>query len=154
MAPVADIDPGALASTATFRLSAIGAVVTERFAAAIAGHGLKPKHAGVLQALLLYPGISQQELARSMGVAPSLMVGLLDHLESAGAVQRERDPGDRRRQVIRVTAAGHRLYGLCVESATAIERELLSGLGKRAAGFRGMLAGISEELGLPGVPGE
>ncbi|MEV0651251.1 MarR family transcriptional regulator [Phytomonospora sp. NPDC050363] len=143
------MDPEALASTATFQLGTVGAVVTERFTRAVAAHDLKPKHAGVLQALLLFPGISQQELAQSMGVAPSLMVGLLDHLEAADAVRRERDPGDRRRQVIEVTAEGRRLFALCAESAAAIESELLDGLGERAGEFRLALAEIAGNLGLP-----
>jgi DNA-binding MarR family transcriptional regulator len=80
MTSVNDLDPGALAGTASFQLGTLGAIVTERFTAKIAQFGLKPKHAGTLQGLLLYPDISQQELAHKMGVAPSLMVGLLDHL--------------------------------------------------------------------------
>ncbi|HEY1177458.1 MAG TPA: MarR family winged helix-turn-helix transcriptional regulator [Phytomonospora sp.] len=146
---MSDIDPGTLAGTATFQLGTIGAMATDRFASAIAPFGLKPKHAGVLQALLLDPSLSQQELAYKMGVAPSLMVGLLDFLEAAGAIERERDPADRRRQVIDVTEEGARLYTLCANAAASIEVELLAGLGKRAEGFRELLADVAEHFGLP-----
>ncbi|MBB6038312.1 MarR family winged helix-turn-helix transcriptional regulator [Phytomonospora endophytica] len=146
---MSDIDAGALAGTATFQLGTLGAIATERFSTAIGAFGLKPKHAGVLQVLLLDPLISQQELAHKMGVAPSLMVGLLDFLESAGAIERERDPADRRRQVIDVTDEGERLYVLCARAAASIEVELLAGLGERAEGFRKLLANVAEDFGLP-----
>jgi len=35
-----------------------------------------------------------------MGVAPSLVVALADHLKELEAVQRVRDPADRRRQIL------------------------------------------------------
>lgn len=149
MSDVTDMDRGMLAGTATFQLGVLGTLVTERFTARIAKYGMKPKHAGVLQALLREPNTSQQELAQTMGVAPSLMVGLLDFLESAGAIERERDPADRRRQVIRVTKAGERLYTECSAAALSIEAELLIGLGERAETFREMLADVAEAFGIP-----
>ena len=149
MNPVSDIDRGLLAGTATFQLGVLGALMTDRFTARIAKIGLKPKHAGVLQALLRDPNASQQELAHMMGVAPSLMVGLLDFLESAGAIKRERDPADRRRQVIEVTDVGERLYAECTKSALSLEAELLVGLGDRAETFREMLAHVAEDFGIP-----
>lgn len=146
---VSDIDRGLLAGTATFQIGVLGALMTDRFTTRIAKIGLKPKHAGVLQALLRDPDTSQQELAHAMGVAPSLMVGLLDFLEETGAIERERDPADRRRQVIEVTEMGERLYVKCAQAAMSIEAELLIGLGDRAESFREMLAHIAHDFGVP-----
>lgn len=49
---------------------------------------------------------SQQELAATMDVAPSLVVSLADQLESLGAIERVRDPDDRRRQKLSLTEVG------------------------------------------------
>ncbi len=69
-----------------------------------------------------------RELARTLRLHPSNLVALLDQLESDGSIARRRDPRDRRRQVIKLTAEGtRRLRG--AESAVAdAERELLSPL--------------------------
>ncbi|MDF2259011.1 MarR family winged helix-turn-helix transcriptional regulator [Streptantibioticus ferralitis] len=71
---------------------------------------------------------SQQELAARMGIAPSLVVSLADHLEGLGAVQRVRDPQDRRRQVLTLTEEGRRLLDRCESAARALDEEFGSGL--------------------------
>ncbi|ADD41646.1 MarR family winged helix-turn-helix transcriptional regulator [Stackebrandtia nassauensis] len=118
----------ALSDTATFQLGTLGAIITERFAAEMTKLDLKPKHVGVLNALSLYQATSQLELARLMGVAPSLLVALADHLEEHGAIERVRDAGDRRRQVLALTESGRALLDRCAEVAAGLETELLSTL--------------------------
>ena len=54
-----------------------------------------------------------------MGVDPSILVTLLNPLEAIGFVSRERDPVDRRRHVVTLTAAGRRHF----DSATRAQRE-------------------------------
>jgi DNA-binding transcriptional regulator GbsR (MarR family) len=44
------------------------------------------------------------ELARATGLTTASITGVLDRLESAGFVRRERDPADRRRVVVRLEA--------------------------------------------------
>ncbi|GAA1893750.1 hypothetical protein GCM10009753_23190 [Streptantibioticus ferralitis] len=63
-----------------------------------------------------------------MGIAPSLVVSLADHLEGLGAVQRVRDPQDRRRQVLTLTEEGRRLLDRCESAARALDEEFGSGL--------------------------
>ncbi|MEU6239447.1 MarR family transcriptional regulator [Kitasatospora sp. NPDC047058] len=124
----ADGDSAGLTSTVVFRLGTLGAVVTDRFTRAIEELGLKPKHVGLMAALSRDAVASQQELAARMGVAPSLMVSLADHLEGLGAVQRVRDPQDRRRQVLTLTEEGHDLLGRCTSMARTLDDELVAGL--------------------------
>jgi DNA-binding MarR family transcriptional regulator len=46
--------------------------------------------------------MSPSDLARSAGLHPATMTGILDRLERAGWVARERDPSDRRAVLVRV----------------------------------------------------
>ncbi|MEU1349578.1 MarR family winged helix-turn-helix transcriptional regulator [Streptomyces sp. NPDC005775] len=146
-----DVKQEKLTDTASFRLGMLGAITADRFAERIAVHGLKPKHAGLMALLAGGAAASQQEIARAMGVTPSLVVGLADHLEELGAVARERDPADRRRQVLTLTGRGRDLLALCTTTARAIDEELTAGLDDATRdGLHEALAVLAERAGLPG----
>ncbi|MGW4380152.1 MarR family winged helix-turn-helix transcriptional regulator [Kitasatospora sp. NPDC004531] len=118
----------ALRATVVFNLGTLGALASERFAARVEALGIKPKHAGLLAALDAGSAASQQELATRLGVAPSLIVALADQLQELGAVERVRDPEDRRRQVLTLTPAGRHLLARCAEAAEAADGDLTAGL--------------------------
>ncbi|MEU1230763.1 MarR family winged helix-turn-helix transcriptional regulator [Streptomyces sp. NPDC005828] len=139
----------ALRATLVFNLGTLGALASDRFAARVETVGLKPKHAGLLAALDAGSGASQQELAARLGVAPSLIVVLADQLQALGAVERVRDPQDRRRQVLTLTAEGHRLLARCAEAAEEADAELTAGLGDAQ---RTALADALRALGEQQVP--
>jgi DNA-binding MarR family transcriptional regulator len=61
-------------------------------------------------------------------VAPSLVVTLADHLEQIGAIERLRDPADRRRQVLTLTDAGRALLRACLAAARELDAGLTAGL--------------------------
>ncbi|GAA2097214.1 hypothetical protein GCM10009759_27160 [Kitasatospora saccharophila] len=132
----------ALRATLVFNLGTLGALAADRFAARVEELGLKPKHAGLLAALDAGSAASQQELAARLGVAPSLIVSLADQLQALGAVERLRDPDDRRRQVLTLTPEGRRLLSRCAEAAEAADAELAAGLDpdRRAALAEGLRA--------------
>lgn len=71
---------------------------------------------------------SQQELARLMGKAPAMAVGLLDDLEAAGLVARGRDPKDRRRSIVTLTPEGERKLAEADTIAAEIESQVIDGL--------------------------
>ncbi|WP_040805956.1 MarR family winged helix-turn-helix transcriptional regulator [Nocardia concava] len=142
--------PTELPKTVAFRLGTVGSVVADRFAARIAGLDLKPKHAGLMTALSHGEAASQQELAKRLGVAPSLVVSLADHLERLGAIERVRDPEDRRRQVLTLTEPGYELLAACEQAAKELDKELTAGLtAKERTAFLRALGVLAAEAGLP-----
>lgn len=71
---------------------------------------------------------SQQELARLMGKAPAMCVGMLDEMEEAGYVERVRDPKDRRRSVVSLTKQGEQKLAAADALAAEIEAQVIEGL--------------------------
>lgn len=55
------------------------------------------------------PDIMASEIADILGMHPSTLTGILARLERQGLLQRRVDSEDRRRQLFRLTAAGHRI---------------------------------------------
>jgi DNA-binding MarR family transcriptional regulator len=66
------------------------------------------------------PGsLSQQAIGERLRTDRTTMVDLIDDLERAGYVRRERNPGDRRAYVITLTAAGKRAQARVEEAVDA-----------------------------------
>jgi DNA-binding MarR family transcriptional regulator len=90
--------------------------------------------------------ISQQEMANAMEIDRSEVVRLIDSLEKAGLVTRTRDPEDRRKYRLAITAAGDRLRvdtnakileatDVLLARLTPAERETLHRLSLKALGY-------------------
>ena len=143
-------DVRGLPETIVFRLGTVGSVAGDRFAERIQAYDLKPKHAGLMTALSEGVAPSQQELAARLGVAPSLVVSLADHLETLGAVRRVRDPGDRRRQVLTLTDHGRDLLEQCAAAARALDEELTAALApEQRVALHDALGVLAAAYGLP-----
>ncbi len=136
-----------------FLLAQVGALAAARFAERLAPLDLAPAHAGALRVLALEEGISQRALADRLGLSPSRLVGLLDHLEARGLVQRRSDSGDRRNHALHLTDAGTdmlRAVGrIAAEHQAALCRSLdpeetaqLAQLLGRIAGDHGLQPGV------------
>jgi MarR family transcriptional regulator, organic hydroperoxide resistance regulator len=77
-------------------------------------------HAGLLALHALRSGPrTQRELAAASMVEEQTMSKVLDRLERAGYVTRERDPADRRRLVVRRTPAGEQAYQAAIDADVA-----------------------------------
>ncbi|MGW4353995.1 MarR family winged helix-turn-helix transcriptional regulator [Nocardia sp. NPDC004582] len=90
--------------------------------------------------------LSQQEMANVLEIDRSEVVRLIDSLEKAGLVTRNRDPEDRRKYRLAITAAGNRVRAETdarIAAATDVllarlspaERETLHRLSLKALGY-------------------
>jgi DNA-binding MarR family transcriptional regulator len=89
-------------------LTTLGESFSRRIRDVLAEHALKPRQLRILDLLADRGGIGQRELADLMGIDHSVLVNLLNPLEAARLVKRERDAVDRRRHVVTIATAGKR----------------------------------------------
>jgi DNA-binding MarR family transcriptional regulator len=140
-------------TSTAFLLAQVGAFAAQEFASLLTPLQLTPPDAGVLRLLTVSPGISQQGLARSLGMHASRLVALIDRLEKRGLVVREANAEDRRVYSLRLTETGAdmlRRIGLAARShdekisagLDAEERALLNSLLRRIAAEHGLVPGV------------
>lgn len=88
--------------------------------------GMKARHFMALHSI--QGEVPQQQLAELLCIDANNTVILLNELESAGWVARERDPRDRRRHVVRMTDAGREAHERALRARDGIEDEVLGPL--------------------------
>ena len=72
--------------------------------------------------------MSQRAISDHLGLDASDVVGVLDILETAGMVERRRDPDDRRRHAVVLTEAGEQASRRLVVLRSQVEARVLAGL--------------------------
>jgi DNA-binding MarR family transcriptional regulator len=105
----------------------------EMTAAALAPYGVNGRELAVLVVLAGCEPASQQQAARRLGVDRTTMVALVDALEAKGLVARRPDAGDRRRNVVELTAAGRDTLDRGSRAGDDAERRFLAPLTPSAA---------------------
>jgi DNA-binding MarR family transcriptional regulator len=90
--------------------------------------GLRPRHLIALRLLSEQGPVSQQGLADALSLDPSNVVGLLNELEERGLITRRRDPADRRRHIVELSAAGEKELACTQARLGLVEDELLGAL--------------------------
>lgn len=104
----------------------------------------------VLRVVGLFPGASAGRVAAILHVHPSTLTGVLQRLITQGLLARVDDPRDRRRAVLRLTAAGARANRVSrgtVESAIAAALEDVNDRDRLAT--RRVLARLAGHLDAP-----
>ncbi|SAI55048.1 marR family transcriptional regulator [Bordetella ansorpii] len=95
----------------------------------LAGYGLSQATAWpVILAGRLGDGVRQGALAEALGIEGPSLVRLLDHLVSAGLIERREDPSDRRARTLHLTESGQALRAKLEDVLTRIRRELFKGI--------------------------
>jgi DNA-binding MarR family transcriptional regulator len=147
--PQPDARPGWTA----FLVTQLGSLAASRYAERLVPLGLNPAHTGLLRAVSLEPGRSQQALAGQLSLLPSRLVALIDELEQLGLVERRRNPTDRRNYALHLTAKGEQLMQTIgrlaaehgndfLEPLNQEERRQLNDLLSRLAAHHGLAPGV------------
>jgi DNA-binding MarR family transcriptional regulator len=134
-------------------LALLGQDAMRRLRAAHTAHNLKPRQFQLLGLLHDNGPMGQSELGHTMGVDPSILVTLLNPLELDGFVSRQRDPADRRRHLVSLTATGERHLENAAQAQREAEDELFAGLDREQRGqLRALLVQIRDTLPSTSVP--
>jgi DNA-binding MarR family transcriptional regulator len=112
-----------------------------------AAHGLTARHGAVLGQLAVTDTMGVSELARIMGVSLSTASELIGDLSRAGIVERNEDPANRRRTLVRLAEQHRASVELLVASRAAPLMRVLERLTDRdrqgfAAGVRAWAAEV------------
>ena len=112
--------PAELVASNLFLLKRLGFTAKQRSIDEYERFGLSPYHHGILALLEGSAPETQAEIADALGYDRGTLVGLLDELEERDLVERKRNPEDRRRHLVRLTADGKRM----LEKLRALSRRL------------------------------
>ena len=123
--------PEELVASTAFLIKRLGFAAKEHAMAAYEEAGLNPYHHAVLAVLDEGSRETQGAIADALGYDRGQLVCLLDELEERDLVERKRDPNDRRRHVVRITADGKRMLRRLRALARRIDDEFLSSLSEK-----------------------
>jgi DNA-binding MarR family transcriptional regulator len=99
---------GSAGSRTGVALTILGEDFQRHIREVLAEHDLKPRQLLILDLLADRGPVGQRDLAELMGIDHSVLVNLLNPLEAARLIKRERDSVDRRRHVVSIATAGQR----------------------------------------------
>ncbi len=96
------------------------------FATAMAELDLTQKQFATLQLIGANPGVSQVDIAATLGTDRATMMAMVDRLEQRGLVVRRRSTSDRRRQELNLTPDGEATLGRAKHAIAEHERHFTS----------------------------
>jgi DNA-binding MarR family transcriptional regulator len=128
-------------------LALLGHVAMRRLRDTHTANSLTPRQFQLLGLLHDQGATAQSELGSTLCTDPSILVTMLNPLEADGLVCRERDPGDRRRHLVTLTAAGERRLVRAASAQRKAEDELFEALDdEQRAQLRELLLVLQESL--------
>ncbi len=109
-------------------LALLGQQAMRRLREAHTKHQISPRQFQLLGLLHDRGPMGQRELGQVMAIDPSILVTLLNPLETAGLLSRQRDVSDRRRHLVSLTKTGERQLVDAARAQREAEDELFSAL--------------------------
>jgi DNA-binding MarR family transcriptional regulator len=147
MTAAADALPAAEPPSLLYLVKQLELAVRSRLDEVLRGEGITTAQYTALSVLARRDDLSTAQLARNSFVTDQSAAGLVAALEERGLVSRGPDPHDRRRRVLRLSAAGRALIDRRAADAAAIEARMLSDLsGAEAAQLRRLVLACRSAL--------
>jgi DNA-binding MarR family transcriptional regulator len=114
---------------------------------------LRPRHMIALKLLGERGPMTQHAVGIALSLDPSNVVGLLNELEERGLITRRRDPADRRRHIVELSAAGSDEAALTYDQLGLVEDDLFKALtADERATLYGLLSRVVAGLAPAGEP--
>ena len=108
---------------------------------------LRPRHMIALKLIGERGPLTQHAVGRALSLDPSNVVGLLNELEERELITRRRDPADRRRHIVELTAAGSVEVTQTFSQLRGVEDDLFKALSAyERATLYGLLSRVVEAL--------
>ena len=120
--------PPELVKSMVFLLGRLGMTVKKQAIEELEAAGYSPYDYGVLTLVAEGECRTQGTIADALGLDRGQLVGLLDGLEERGLIERKRDPDDRRRHSVLLTADGKRQLSRIRSIVKRIEDEFFAPL--------------------------
>jgi DNA-binding MarR family transcriptional regulator len=120
--------PEHLLTDQAYVLGRLGREARRQFTQLLSAWELHPSHYGILLLLEAIEQASQQHLAQRLSIDRANMVALLDVLEQRGFVERQADPGDRRRHIVKLTAVGQVEFQQMRQAREKVDKAFFAGL--------------------------
>jgi DNA-binding MarR family transcriptional regulator len=111
-----------------FLASQVGAHSSRQWNERLRSAGLDSRQVLLFWNVAVSEGRSQRELARTLRLPASRVVGLVDALEARGVVERRTNSSDRRERTLYLTANGRKLLDRVMTISDEHERALTRGL--------------------------
>lgn len=122
----APLDLDGLQSLLGFHLRLAHVTVYRDFSAAMSEMDLTQKQCATLQLIGANPGVSQVDLASTLGTDRATMMAMIDRLEQRDCVVRRRSVSDRRRQELNLTPTGEAVLAKSKRTIAEHERHFTS----------------------------
>jgi DNA-binding MarR family transcriptional regulator len=117
--------PAALRRRTTFAIVRLAGDFRRRLNEELAQVGVSQHQHAILCCLAEFGAAFQKDVAARLGIDTGDTVALVEGLERAGLITRQRDPRDRRRQILEITELGTAALLRIEETMDRVEREEL-----------------------------
>ncbi|MCP1388237.1 MarR family transcriptional regulator [Corynebacterium sp. TA-R-1] len=116
--------PSSLTRSPSFQIERVRRHTKDEVERTLAKRGSTMREYWILSCVMEH-GLSQRQLSEMLVIDASDMVRLIDSLEALEWVKRDRDPDDRRRQIVTPTKKGAKAHASLMEEVAAAEDRAL-----------------------------